>query len=135
MEYQFEKFQNRNVRLENRITITKSNSIGFPSKFYKDNEIRKYKYVVLFYDKKQKAVGIQFMNDEDEKNKFSVIHSKKGYGGSVVVRSFFKTYDIDPKLYYGRYDWKKYTSEETGKLFVIDLKEREVEGEVNQNSK
>ena len=39
MGYNFQKFEGRNVRLENRITITKSNSIGFPSKFYDDNKI------------------------------------------------------------------------------------------------
>lgn len=125
MTYQFEKFQNRNVRLENRVTITKSNSFGLPSFFYQKNKIGRYKYVTLFYDKTQKAIGLHFTNDEDEKNRFTIIHSKKGHGGSIVSRSFFKTYNIDLKKYYGRYNWKKYNSETTGGLFVIDLKDKD----------
>lgn len=125
MLYNFEKFKNKNVRLEERITITKSNSIGYPSKFYQDNNIKQYKYAVLYYDKEQKVIGIHFTNDEQEKNRFSILHSKKGYGGSIIIRSFLKTYDIDPKAYHGRYNWKKYNSEATGELFVIDLKDKD----------
>lgn len=124
MDYNFKKFEGRNVRLEDRITITKSNSIGFPMKYYRDNAIKNKKYVVLFYDDVKKAIGIHFMNNEEEKNKFSIIHSKAGYGGSVVVRSFFRTYNIDPKLYYGRYEWEKINYEGVGEIFVINLKER-----------
>jgi len=40
MPYNFKKFEGRNARLESRITITKSNSIGFPTKFYVDNKIK-----------------------------------------------------------------------------------------------
>lgn len=126
-DYSFKKFQNRNARFESRISITKSNSIGFPTKFYKDNGIKQYKYVVLYYDKDKRAVGVQFTNDESEKNKFSISHSKQGYGGSIVARSFFATCNISPKKYYGKYEWKKYPLEGVGELFVITLKEREVE--------
>ena len=87
MEYQFKKFEGRNVRLEDRITITKSNSMGFPQKFYQDNNIKDYKYVVFFWDEQNQAIGIHFTNNEEEKNKFSIIHSKTGYGGSVATRS------------------------------------------------
>lgn len=126
MEYQFKKFEGRNIRQENRITITKSNSIGFPQKFYRDNGIKNFRYVVLFWDEGNKAVGVYFTNDEKEKNKFTIIHSKKGYGGGVVVRSFFRMYNIDPKIYHGRYEWGKYNLEGVGEIFVIKLKEREL---------
>ncbi len=125
MTYQFKKFEGRNVRQEDRITITKSNSIGFPQKFYQDNDIKNFKYVVLFWDESNKAIGIHFTNDEKEKNSFKIIHSKKGYGGQVVVRSFFRTYSIDPKVYHGRYEWEKYNLEGVGEIFVIKLKERD----------
>jgi len=124
MEYKFKKFEKKNIRQENRISITKSNQIGFPTKFYQDNKINKFKYVVLFWDRENKAIGIHFTNDEKEENRFSIIHSKK-YGGSVVVRSFFKSCNINPKIYHGRYEWEKYNLEGVGEIFVIKLKERD----------
>lgn len=125
MSYNFQKFEGRNVRLENRITITKSNSIGFPSKFYNDNKIKDFKFVILYWDKDNQAVGIKFTNDESEKNKFSIIHSKVGYGGSVIARSFFKACEINPKLYYGRYDWEKQNLENIGDIYIIIMKEKQ----------
>lgn len=124
MDYNLKEFTGRNVRLENRITVTKSYSIGFPTKFFKDNKIDSFKYVVLFYDENKKAIGIHFTGDEARKNKFAIIRSKAGYGGSAVLRSFFRTYNIDPNLYYGRYEWEKINYEGIGEIFVINLKER-----------
>lgn len=122
MNYQFKKFEGRNVRLEKRITITKSNSIGFPQKYYQDNSIKNYKYVVFYFDKNNNAIGIHFTNNEKEENKFSIIHSKVGYGGSVVARSFFRTYGIDTEKYHGRYEWKKQDIEGIGEVYIIELK-------------
>ena len=123
MKFNFEKFVGQNVRSEKRITVTKSYSFGFPQKFYNENKIKDYKYVSLFWDKENMAVGLHFTNDEDEKNKFSIIHSQKGYGGSLVARSFFKSYNINPKKYHGRYQWKKIKLENVGTIFVIELKQ------------
>lgn len=123
MEYQFKKFKGKNARQENRITITKSNSIGFPTKFYKNNGIKEFGHVVLYYDETQKAIGIHFTNNETEKDKFTLIHSKAGYGGSVIARSFFKAHNIDCKIYHGRYEWEKYNLDGVGDIFVIKPKE------------
>lgn len=124
MEYNFQKFEGRNVRLENRITITKSNSIGFPSKFYADNKVKDYRYVVLYWDDDNRAIGIKFTNEEGEKSKFTIIHSKVGYGGSVVARSFFKTYGIDPKVYHGRYDWERHDIDGVGEVLAIKIEKQ-----------
>ena len=120
MNYNFKKFESTHGRYESRITITSSNSIGFPTKFYKDNNIGQYKYVVLFFDKDNQAIGIKFTADKNEPHKFSII-SQTGYGGSVVVTSFFKKHEIDPKKHKGKYDWKKVKTD-FGKLFVFELK-------------
>lgn len=125
MDYQFEKFEGRNHRLEDRITVTKSNSIGFPQKFYEDNGIKNKKYVVLYWDKANKAIGIHFVKDTEEKSKFSILHSKKGYGGSVVVRSFFKSNNINLTDYAGRYEFKKVRVDGVGELYVIELKSKQ----------
>ena len=121
----FQKFQNKNVRFEDRITITSTNSFGFPTSFFRKNKIDQFKFVVLYYDPEEKSVGFYFSNDETEKYKFSIIKSKQGYGGSIVATSFFKTYNIDPKKYRGRYEWGKRNLPEIGEIFVIKLKERE----------
>jgi hypothetical protein len=125
MTFNFKKFENRNARQEDRITVTKSNAFGFPMKFYQVQKLADVKYAILYFDESVKAIGIQFTNDEVEKNKFSLIKSKKGYGGSIVARSFFKTYNLDPLKYHGRYDWKIVNQEGIGKLYVINLKERQ----------
>lgn len=130
MHYKFEKFTSNNVRLENRITITKTFSIGFPTKFFKDNEIDNYRYVVLYFDRSSSAIGIRFINDETEKGKISIMKSKQGYGGHIIARSFFKTNNLDVEKLKGRYDWKKMTTGELGLdsagfLYIIDLNQKE----------
>jgi len=129
MEYNFKKFEGRNQKTEDRITVTrKSNSIGFPTRFYEDNKIKEYKYVVLFWDKENKAIGLRFTNDDTEKDKFSILKSKQGYGASLVVRSFFKVNSIDLEEFYGKYDWKKIKLDDGTELFVIELKSRKEAG-------
>ena len=119
--YNFQKFEKTNARQENRITITKSNSFGFPTKFYQENNIRNYKYVVLFFDPSEQAIGIQFTNSEEERHKFSILKSKK-FGGGIVATSFFKTYNLDPKKLHGRYLWKKENVDAVGELYIVELK-------------
>lgn len=120
MNYNFIKFESRNVKTEDRITVTKSQSIGLPTKFYNDNKINQYKYAVLFYDKEVNAIGILFTNDENEKNGFSIVKSEK-YGGSIVSRSFFKAHNIDTLKYHNRYNWRIHKEGDMGDLYVIEL--------------
>lgn len=118
----FEKFTARNSRIDNRITVTKSYSIGFPARFYSDNSLKDYKYAVLFWDADSKRIGIHFTNSDDEKSHgFSISRGKENHGGSVVARNFFKHYNINPSDYQGKYEWE--SADENGlKMFVITLK-------------
>jgi len=125
MTFQFKKVETRNLRSDDRISITTSNSIGITQTFYKDQNIANFKYVVFYYDAAVKALGILFTNDENEKFKFTIIHSKKGYGASIVVRSFFNNYKIDPKIYHNKYKWQIVDEPGVGKLYVINLQERQ----------
>ena len=124
MPFSFEKFQHTNQRFEDRISVTSGSALGFPTKFFNDNKLMAFKYVMLYYDKEQKAIGIKPTNDEQEKHKFSLLKYKNGNGGSVIATSFFKSYNIDPKIYQGRYTWTKETDPNAGELFVIILKEK-----------
>lgn len=127
MEFNFKKFTNTHAKIEERISITNSGAIGFPKKFYEDEGISKYRYITLYYDAKKMAVGILFTNDTKEKDRFTIVHSKKGYGASVVIRSFFKVCNIKPTNYSGRYHWGKEPYDDVGELYVIKLEEREKE--------
>jgi hypothetical protein len=119
--FNFKKFEKTNQRTETRIAITAHNSIGFPTKLYQDNHLENYKFVVLYYDMDEKAVGMRFIGDEEERHKFKLIKSKQGYGASVVATSFFKINGIDPKVYRGKYSWEKIDQPEIGELYVIKL--------------
>lgn len=119
MIYNFKKFESTGGKYETRITITGSRSIGFPTKFYNENNIKRYKFVILFYDEEQKVIGLKFSDDKEEPHKYTLIKSDN-YGASIVATSFFKKYNLDPKKYKGKYDWKKVRTE-FGNLFVIEL--------------
>ncbi len=73
----------------------------------------------MFYDEDQKVIGLKFTEDENEPHKYTLIKSD-GYGASIVATSFFKKYNLDPKKYKGKYEWKKVRTE-FGNLFVIEL--------------
>lgn len=123
MEYNFKKHEDVHGRFETRISITGVHSFGFPAKFYVDNNLKDYKYVVLFWDAENKAIGIQFSNNEQEKSKLTLVRSTK-YGASLSAKSFFTKNKIDPKKYKGRYEWKKVQVPDVGEVFVIEPKEK-----------
>lgn len=122
MNYNFKKFEGRNKRQDDRISVTKSNSLGFPTKFYKDNKLESYKSAVLFWDNENKAIGILPTNDVNEKNGFTIIRSQN-YGGQIIATSFFKENNIDLNLYHGKYLPEKHTEEGIGDMWVIKLQE------------
>jgi hypothetical protein len=126
MEFNFVKFEGRNSKFENRITITGSYSIGFPRKFFTENSLDKYKFVILYWDAEKRAIGIQLTNNEEEKSKFAIA-STKGYGATVSAKSFFIKNAIDPKEHKGRYDWKKVDVPNVGEIFVIEIQKKREE--------
>lgn len=120
----WQKFTDTNQRHVDKITVTRTNTFGFPSEFHNNNGISAFKYVVLWYDPDRKTVGFQFTNDEAEKHKYTIIRDKeRKYGGSIIATSFFRTNHLNSKLYQGRYDWVKEQHPVAGDLFVITLEE------------
>lgn len=119
----FEQFSNTHQRLESRITITKTFSFGFPTKFFQDQQITTFQYAILYYNPTIKAVAIHFTNDEQKQHKLKIIKTSKGMGAGINATAFFKTYDIDPIKYHGKYDWEKEEMPGVGSVYVIFLKE------------
>jgi hypothetical protein len=123
MSYNFIKFEDKHGRYETRISVTGSYSIGFPTKFYADNGIDKYNYVVLYWDADSKAIGIQFSNNEEELGRIKIVKARD-YGGMVAVKSFFTKHEIDPKVYKGKYQWEKIEQPGVGEVYVIKLEKK-----------
>lgn len=119
--YNFIKFTKTSSKTDDRISITRSNSFGFPRDFCNNQLKAKPSYVVLFYDQEKKAVAFYFTNDEQEKHKFKVAYSKQGYGANVAATSFFKVNNLNSKQYRGKYEWKTTKIEGVGMVYVIDI--------------
>jgi hypothetical protein len=124
----FTKFTARNSKYETRISISRSNSFGLPTQFYKEENIGQYQFVVLYFDPDALKIAFNFTNDMSEPGKFSITKSRE-YGASVVAASFFKGNRIDATRYYGKYDWKKVPAreleiDEDSMLYVIQMQDR-----------
>lgn len=130
----WQKFQSTNQKFEERISISTNYSFGFPKTFYDRNNLEDYKYLVIFYDPEEKAIGFQFTNNQDEKHKFHIYRSKEKYGVSVTAKSFFNTYNIDPKTFKGKYTGTKTDVDGIGTLYTINLNEHQnkVEDALNE---
>lgn len=119
MKYSFKKFNRENILGDTRISLTKSRAIRFPSGFLKINKLDNFRYLILFYDRENMAIGMQPVN-KPEKGAFKLT---KEAGGAVSISavSFLKSNNIDLNTYSGRYEWKEVNIKEIGTLYVIEL--------------
>ncbi len=101
------------------ISINKSSSFGFNSGFYSKEDIKKFKRVILFFDKDKTAVAFQFTNDENSEGSFAVTHAKNS--GSVSAHSFFMGNSLKNEKFLGKRIPKKEKDDRLGTLYVIDL--------------
>lgn len=134
MEFNFVQHTATGKRFEDRITVTRSRSIGLPTQFFLDNKIKDFKYATLFFDKERSAIGIVFANDESTPGKITITRNNQGYGGHILATSFFKANRINTKRFAGRYDYEKKPVRELGldadgEMFIIELKEKEDDNE------
>ena len=116
-------FNNVGTRTEKKITLTKSSSLGFPTAFYKENQVSNSKYAVLYYDEESMEIGVRFTNNEED-HAYKIRHSKQGYGGSVTINNLLRTLNWPADKYHGSYNWKKRVVDGVGDVFVIQLKEK-----------
>jgi hypothetical protein len=128
MNLNLERFEGYGKRISRKISINRSYSFGFPPVFMKENSLYGKKFCSLFYDKDQQVIGLKFHNN-DEEGGFKMISygADDSKGASIVSRSFFTTYGIDPTKYRGKYEPKLKNIDNIGDVFLIDL------NEINQN--
>jgi len=119
----FQKFEAVGAKLSCTISLTQSGGFGFSSGMYKKYNIPEFNFVTLFFDPDENKVGFQFSKERIGRSSFSIIQSDQRKSGSVVAKSFLKTFDIDPKKYRGRYEPAEYDDPQHGKIFYIVLSE------------
>jgi hypothetical protein len=91
----FEKFTKTGARIGTpKISIWSSGQIGLNQGAIKRYELDNYRYVILFYDKDNKKIGIKFINDKNEEGAIKIIFRKVG-GLSFSGVSFLHYYGID----------------------------------------
>lgn len=119
--YNFEKFDGTYHRGDDKIVITKSGLIRLSAGFCRVTNLipNKYKYVVLFYDKVNRAIGMKFLH-EHEIGALSLTRDKAAM--VFAAKAFFLTYALDLLLISGRYSWKKELIIGHGEVYIVDVK-------------
>lgn len=119
------KFEEYGSKISRKISLNKSYSFGLPPTFYKEQGISNYSHAYLYYDESQKVIGIQFVKIADGEKGVKIATYGKGddMGATIIARSFFNKYNIDPKKYNGKYDYNKENMEGVGELYLFQLKE------------
>lgn len=123
----FEKFMGFGSKMSRKISVTKNYSFGISPIFYSENNLDGFDFVELYFDPSEKAIALHFIKEKSDAC-LKMIKYGEGdkRGASVVAKSFFTRYDIEPKRVSGKYDPIKVTREGLGDLFVIQLKEHPV---------
>src|SRR3989338_3971938 len=123
-DYNFIRFIRKGSKFGNySISINKSDSFGFNSGFYSKEEIKKFKRVILFFDKSKNAVAFQFTNDDNAEGSYAVTHGKNS--GSVSAHSFFLEHNLKQDQFLGRKIPKKEKDDRLPILYFIDLVKKE----------
>ena len=122
----FKLFESTGAKLStNAISISSNFGFGFLSGFHHRNNIKDFNYVSLLYNDKDDAIGFMFSKDRI-KGTFKMTHSDRNTSAGVVCRSFFTSNKIDDRIknLVGHYEPKEINSQELGKIFYIDLREK-----------
>ena len=120
--YNFVRFDGYFPRGDTKIGINKSGLIRLSSGFCRATNIIKFKYTVLFYEKKNKSIGLKFTNTR-ERGILSV--TKDRTGATLSAKSFMKANNLSLKGIARRYDWEKQVIHDIGELFIIELENNE----------
>lgn len=129
----FEQFVSTNIsRLVDKISITKGSQFNFPTAMHRKNNLNKYSAVKLFYNKKERKIGLEFISTQTENDgslKLIASGDKGQYGAYIVAKNFFFMNDLKPDKLAGRYNYtknglKSLGADRTGFMYVIDLNKK-----------
>lgn len=115
----FEKFATVGARFNYTISLNKAGGFSFNSGFYKKHNLKSFPYVILFYDRRRKAVGFDFVKKATEG---ALKLSHRDNTASVRSSSFIAAYGIIPEASAGRYHPKQYKTNDGKNLFYILLR-------------
>jgi len=114
----FERFTDVHRRLSASLTIRQNGQLMLNEDARSEYGLHLYQYVILFFDRVQRAIGIRFTNDKTEDG---ALHLLSGSHNSYVnARSFFEKYHIDYS------EARKFDLEPMGDLLVAFLRDREI---------
>lgn len=105
-KYTLMEFSGFNTRSNDpTVSITRAEAIGLSVAFCEENNVDKYKYAILYYDKTKNVVGFRLTNDESKRSKFAVTRTNKNKGksSSIVAHTFFNSNKISVDKYAGKY--------------------------------
>lgn len=118
----FEKFTEAGSRFNYIISLNKAGGFSFSAGFCKKHNIRKFPFVVLWYDRKTMAVGFSFCK-EQVKEAFKISYTQSETA-SLRPNSFIKAHGIKPEIYAQKYEPRKYRSEEGEEIYYILLEKK-----------
>lgn len=102
------------------ISISRLGLLRCSSGFFQKNGITRDETVILSYDDKNTAIGLEFIDKADECACVSLNKDSAG-GASFSCKSLFNIYDIHPTTVSGRYEPFLHTGPDGKKIWVIDL--------------
>lgn len=113
----FIKFTKTRSRLgDPRVSIWTRGQIGFNLSATTEYGLDKYDYAILYYDKDEGKIGIEFTNDKNSEGVNKLV-KRKNSGVSFSATAFMKTFKID---YSETRQYNVVYDEDSG-LYVIEL--------------
>ena len=116
----FEHFTRTGGRIDTpKASIWSKGQIGFNQAAVEKYRLDNYGYVLLFYDRDTKRIGLRFTNDNDSAGATKLI-IRKGAGASMSARAFLKHYNIYAEKTQ-KYDFKY--DKET-EFYIMELEDK-----------
>lgn len=116
--YQFARFDGIYTRGDTKVGLNRSGLVRLSSGFCRLYNILDFKYVVLYYDISNKAIGLRFTNILED-GRLSV--TKDTTGATISAKSFMKANNLELRSYFGRYEAKRKHINDIGEIFIIEL--------------
>jgi len=91
MQFQFEKFTATDTSFDARVTIRRTGQIGFNTGAINSYGLKDYSFVILYFDRQERAVGIQLTNEHAPG---AIVLKKSDSNTYVRAKNFCDRYEI-----------------------------------------